>query len=388
MAQVWCVYDVQGDRDNSENAFEVFCSDPDAPTLAELQRSCPFTAAGGDWRWRAKVADDVFGYCWRDVRDAHEPVGAEQSGDALVVRMRVVDVSPAAIERRRRKPGRMPRARRAAKGYADAPRAARGYDDAPTEAPTGGGRAMWEEASRNAANGAPTRAHVPPPAQRAPPPKPPRKPSLDMVDLGEAPPPPKKNAQSLSQDTVQQLVREGKMRWDDVDQRYVAVEVVEEVRIGIQAVSIGNEDLSSKAPEVQQAILERRQALQDAQEEKRARLRAQRSAAESEADAQITLKAQLDPQLKRWSEDHGKKKNIRALLSGMDQVMWEGSGWKPISIGDLLEPKKVKRAYYKASRFVHPDKLVNLSVEQRFVGKRIFDALSQAYAEFEESGMG
>ena len=25
------------------------------------------------------------------------------------------------------------------------------------------------------------------------------------------------------------------------------------------------------------------------------------------------------------------------------QVMWEGSGWKPISIGDLLEPKKVKR---------------------------------------------
>ena len=70
------------------------------------------------------------------------------------------------------------------------------------------------------------------------------------------------------------------------------------------------------------------------------------------------------------------------------QVMWEGSGWKPISIGDLLEAKKVKRAYYKASRFVHPDKLVGLSVEQRFVGKRIFDALSQAYAEFEESGMG
>ena len=302
MAQVWCVYDVQGDRDASENAFEVFCSDPDAPTLAELQRSCPFTATGGDWRWRAKVNDDVFGYCWRDVLAPNEPVGVEQSG---VVRMRVVDVSPQAIARRRLKPGRMPRARRAAKGYADAPR----------EAPAG--RALWEEASR--ANG--TRAHVPPPSQRAPPPKPPpRKPSLDMVDLGEAPPPPKKNAQSLSQDTVQQLVREGKMRWDDVDQRYVAVEVVEEVRIGIQAVSIGNEDLSKKAPEVQQAILERRQALQDAQEEKRARLRAQRSAAESEADAQIALKARLDPQLKQWSEDHGKKKNIRALLAGMDQV--------------------------------------------------------------------
>ena len=48
MAQVWCVYDVQGDRDAGENAFEVFCSDPDAPTLAELQKSCPFTNTGGD----------------------------------------------------------------------------------------------------------------------------------------------------------------------------------------------------------------------------------------------------------------------------------------------------------------------------------------------------
>ena len=46
-------------------------------------------------------------------------------------------------------------------------------------------------------------------------------------------------------------------------------------------------------------------------------------------------------------------------------------------------PKKVKRAYYKASRFVHPDKLVNLSTEQKFIGKRVFDALSQAYADFE-----
>ena len=79
---------------------------------------------------------------------------------------------------------------------------------------------------------------------------------------------------------------------------------------------------------------------------------------------------------------------VGAHSSMSTQVMWEGSGWKPISIGDLLEPKKVKRAYYRASRFVHPDKLVNLSVEQRFVGKRIFDALSQAYAEFEESEMG
>ena len=56
---------------------------------------------------------------------------------------------------------------------------------------------------------------------------------------------------------------------------------------------------------------------------------------------------------------------------GLVDVPGWGSGWKPIGIGDLLEPKKVKRAYYTS--FVHPDKLVNLSIEQRAVGKRIFD---------------
>ena len=177
------------------------------------------------------------------------------------------------------------------------------------------------------------------------------------------------------------------MAWDEIDKRYVAVEQVEAARAGIQAVRLdGPVDLSSKTVEVQQAILERRANLAAAQEEKRARLRKQRTQAADEDNQQIDLKARLDPQLTAWSEDHGRKKNIRALLGGMDKVMWEGSGWVPMSIGDLLEPKKVKRAYYRASCFVHPDKLVGLSVEQRFVGKRVFDALSQAYSDFEEAG--
>ena len=29
---------------------------------------------------------------------------------------------------------------------------------------------------------------------------------------------------------------------------------------------------------------------------------------------------------------------------------------------------------------------MNLDVEKRFIGKRVFDALSQAYAEFESEG--
>lgn len=379
MAAVWCVYDVQGARDASENAFEVYCADADAPTLAELEQSCPFIRnSPGAWRWRARVEDEAFGHCWRDVREGREPVPTEASGDGMIVRMRLLDVSPAAIARRRLKPGRAPRARRAA-GKAPAP--AR-FTDAGARVP-----------AARAPNGAPPRAppaRVPPPNVRAPPLAPPRRPSVDMVDLGEAPPVPPRpapNKQSLDTHAVERLVKEGKMAWDEIDKRYVAVEQVEAARAGIQAVRLdGPVDLSSKTVEVQQAILERRANLAAAQEEKRARLRKQRTQAADEDNQQIDLKARLDPQLTAWSEDHGRKKNIRALLGGMDKVMWEGSGWVPMSIGDLLEPKKVKRAYYRASCFVHPDKLVGLSVEQRFVGKRVFDALSQAYSDFEEAG--
>mmetsp|Transcript_12979 Transcript_12979/g.41144 ORF Transcript_12979/g.41144 Transcript_12979/m.41144 type:complete len:261 (+) Transcript_12979:174-956(+) len=80
------------------------------------------------------------------------------------------------------------------------------------------------------------------------------------------------------------------------------------------------------------------------------------------------------------------KKNIRALLADMDKVMWPEANWQPISIADLIQPGKVKKAYYRASRYVHPDKLVGLTCEQRFIGQTVFDALSQAYAEFENAG--
>ena len=53
----------------------------------------------------------------------------------------------------------------------------------------------------------------------------------------------------------------------------------------------------------------------------------------------------------------GKDGNIRALLASLDTVLWEGSGWKKPSMTDLVEPKRVKRAYMMANLVVHPDKV-------------------------------
>jgi hypothetical protein len=42
-----------------------------------------------------------------------------------------------------------------------------------------------------------------------------------------------------------------------------------------------------------------------------------------------------------WAEDHGRKRNIRTLLSTMHAVLWEGCRWQAMGMGDLLAPSKV-----------------------------------------------
>ncbi len=81
----------------------------------------------------------------------------------------------------------------------------------------------------------------------------------------------------------------------------------------------------------------------------------------------------------------GKDGNIRALLSSLDTVLWENSGWKKPAMTDLLEPQRVKRAYMKANLVVHPDKVKQKggTVEQIVIADIAFDALKGAWAKFE-----
>ena len=39
------------------------------------------------------------------------------------------------------------------------------------------------------------------------------------------------------------------------------------------------------------------------------------------------------------------KKNIRTLLSTMHTVIWAGSNWKQVGLGDLLDGKKVPMSF-------------------------------------------
>lgn len=184
--------------------------------------------------------------------------------------------------------------------------------------------------------------------------------------------------------------------WDEVDQRWVT----EDPKIsnssqgtanpndGRQQKTVGIRlDVSSaagKSASVQAAVNKRVSEMQQSQQKALGEMR-QREEAKKKNDAEEDeVRKKLEPMIKEWSEEHGKKKQLRALLGTLQNILWAEANWKPVGLGDLLDDAKCKKAFHKASRVVHPDKTHQLDAEKRFLAKRIFDALSQAKKEFDE----
>uniref|UniRef100_A0A8C5HWD6 Cyclin G associated kinase n=1 Tax=Gouania willdenowi TaxID=441366 RepID=A0A8C5HWD6_GOUWI len=98
------------------------------------------------------------------------------------------------------------------------------------------------------------------------------------------------------------------------------------------------------------------------------------------------LTKEMDPlklQILDWIE--GKERNIRALLSTLHTVLWEGEArWKPVGMADLVTPDQVKKYYRRAVLVVHPDKATGQPYEQ--YAKMIFMELNDAWSEFENQG--
>lgn len=89
------------------------------------------------------------------------------------------------------------------------------------------------------------------------------------------------------------------------------------------------------------------------------RLRAANAAADRVDDEKFALADVVDSRVKKWRL--GKESNLRALLSTLQNVLWQGSGWREIGMGELLIPGKVKINYMKGIAKVHPDKVSRLS---------------------------
>ncbi|XP_067938302.1 cyclin-G-associated kinase-like isoform X2 [Watersipora subatra] len=98
------------------------------------------------------------------------------------------------------------------------------------------------------------------------------------------------------------------------------------------------------------------------------------------------LAQDLDPdQLKIRQWTGGKERNIRALLSSLHQILWDGEErWKPLGMHELVEPTQVKKWYRKACLTAHPDKQRN--GPHLALAQLIFVELNDAMAEFEKQG--
>jgi hypothetical protein len=85
------------------------------------------------------------------------------------------------------------------------------------------------------------------------------------------------------------------------------------------------------------------------------RLREANKAAAKEDDEKFALSERVDAKIAAWRD--GKRDNLRALLGSLENVMWEGSGWKKVGLHELVMANKVKIAYMKAIAKTHPDKV-------------------------------
>ncbi|XP_059460054.1 auxilin-like protein 1 isoform X2 [Corylus avellana] len=90
----------------------------------------------------------------------------------------------------------------------------------------------------------------------------------------------------------------------------------------------------------------------------------------------------LDADVKRWSS--GKEGNLRALLSTLQYILGPDSGWQPVPLTDIITTSAVKKAYRKATLFVHPDKLQQrgASIQQKYTCEKVFDLLKEAWNRF------
>jgi hypothetical protein len=178
--------------------------------------------------------------------------------------------------------------------------------------------------------------------------------------------------------------------WDDVDQRWVVVEkkapaaaAAGPPKAKTVGIKLDGSSAVGKSANVQAAVSKRVNDMKESQEKALQEVREREAKKKVEEDEEDVARKQLEPKIKIWSEEHGKKKQLRALLGTLHTVLWPGAKWKPLSIGDILDDSKVKRAFHKATLVVHPDKTHHLPGDQRFLAKRIFDALCQAKTDFD-----
>ncbi|KEG03212.1 hypothetical protein YYE_02146 [Plasmodium vinckei vinckei] len=87
-------------------------------------------------------------------------------------------------------------------------------------------------------------------------------------------------------------------------------------------------------------------------------LKEYRSQEEANFKEKIAISDKIKKQITKWSKNSDDSyKDIKVMLSTLDDVLWENSDWKRVFVSDLISnPSAVKKAYKSAILLCHPDK--------------------------------
>jgi len=149
-----------------------------------------------------------------------------------------------------------------------------------------------------------------------------------------------------------------------------------------------DEDLKHMSPAVQAKIMLRRKAEREKHEAAVAAVAAAEAAAAQHADELDGARHRHESEVKSWGYDSaGEVRNIRALLSNLDKILWPAAkgSWKGVGMSALVNPKKVRIPYFKACRIVHPDKNEGAPSDQQYIATEVFQALNKAWDKFEKA---
>ena len=149
-----------------------------------------------------------------------------------------------------------------------------------------------------------------------------------------------------------------------------------------------DEDLKHMSVAVQIKIMQRREAERQKHEAAVAAVAAAEASAAHHADELDGARQRHQAEVKSWGYDGaGEVRNIRALLSNLDKILWPSAkgSWKGVGMSALVDPKKVRIPYFKACRIVHPDKNESAPPDQQYIATEVFQALNKAWEKFEKA---
>ncbi|CAI0395709.1 unnamed protein product [Linum tenue] len=142
------------------------------------------------------------------------------------------------------------------------------------------------------------------------------------------------------------------------------------------------EEVEGEPEERRKARFERHQRTHDRVSKAVADMNQRDYQTQREQEERRMIAEKMDLDIKRWAA--GKEGNMRALLSSLQYVLWNGCGWEPVSLTDLITSSSVKKVYRKATLCVHPDKVQQkgATLEQKYIAEKVFDILKEAWNKF------